>query len=97
MARRPAPQREQAAQEPQESRRWVSALITAGLGDKATGLSAEQVRAAAAAIIALADGFLVQWRLDPGRAPDGAELITGLAEVIALAAGRPATETATRQ
>ena len=42
------------------------------------------------AIIALGDGFLMQWRLDPDHTPDGAELVTALGEAIALGRGVPA-------
>ena len=53
-------------------------------------LSAEQARPAGSAIIALGDGFLMQWRLDPDHTPDGAELVTALGEAIALGRGVPA-------
>jgi hypothetical protein len=53
---------------------------------------AEQARTAGAAIIALADYFLMQWRLDPERTPDEAELVAALGEAIALGGGAPSRE-----
>jgi AcrR family transcriptional regulator len=79
--------RKQLAAHYQTSRHRVAAMITTGLGDAGTSLSPEQAETAASAIIALGDGFQQQWRLDPENAPDGAALLTALAEVFTLAAG----------
>lgn len=69
------------------TRNQLATLIAAGLGDAAAGLGAETAKNAASAIIALSDGYLQQWRVDPAHAPDGAALLTALAQLLMLATG----------
>ncbi len=65
-----------------DSRRQVAAMVTDLLG----GAGAEVAPALASFQIAMCDGLLVQWLLDPEAAPSGPEMATALAAV--LGAGR---------
>ena len=53
-------------------------------------LTAQQQRGVGSAVLAMINGFVLQWLLDPDTAPDPAELATGIA---ALAPNPPATGT----
>jgi AcrR family transcriptional regulator len=67
-----------------ESRDRVVEMVTASLGD-APGVDA---RAVASFLIAVNDGFVIQWLLSPEDTPTGEELIVALGS--ALAAATPA-------
>jgi AcrR family transcriptional regulator len=60
----------------EEGRAAVGRLVEASFGD--TDVGDEQVRAVASFMIAVCDGLLLQWLVDPQRAPSGAELTAGL-------------------
>jgi len=51
-------------------------------------LADEHARACASFLIAVCDGLLVQWFVDPERAPTGEELIAGLKAVLPVAFAR---------
>jgi AcrR family transcriptional regulator len=60
----------------EESRAEVGRLVEESLGE--TELGDEQIRAVASFMLAVCDGLLLQWLVDPDRAPSGAELTAGL-------------------
>lgn len=64
-------------------RATVAAMITESLGD----VPAAQARTLASFQIALCDGLLVQWLLDPKATPSGAELIEALTTLAVAAPG----------
>src|SRR5207244_4688650 len=59
------------------SREQVASMVRASLGERAddTGADANVV---ASFLIAVCDGLVMQWLLDPERAPTGAQLISSL-------------------
>jgi AcrR family transcriptional regulator len=59
----------------EEGRAAVGRLVEASLGED---VSAEQCRAAASFMIAVCDGLLLQWLVDPDGAPSGHDLSAGL-------------------
>ncbi|NDL60057.1 TetR/AcrR family transcriptional regulator [Phytoactinopolyspora mesophila] len=56
-------------------------------------LDERTARALAAVTSAIADGLVVQWLLDPERAPDGSELVLGLQALTSVLTGTPSTDT----
>jgi AcrR family transcriptional regulator len=79
--------RAQMAQHMEESRATVAAMVRAGLGEQAGALGADP-RVVASFLIAVCDGFTLQWLLSPEDTPSGEELVTSLGA--ALAAALPA-------
>jgi AcrR family transcriptional regulator len=67
----------------EDGRAAVSALLEASLGEGEVG--DEQSRAVASFMIAICDGLLLQWLVDPERAPSGEELIAGLDAALPVA------------
>lgn len=61
-----------------DGREQVAAMVTGVLGD----LAPERARALASFQIALCDGLLVQWLLDPDATPSGPELAAALTDVL---------------
>jgi AcrR family transcriptional regulator len=89
--------REQLASHYRESRQAVAEMVSASFADAAGQLGAAP-DVVASFLIAVCDGFVLQWLLDPARTPDGEELITGLGSALALAleresAAQPASPT----
>jgi AcrR family transcriptional regulator len=72
--------RRQLAQAYADGRTQVAAMISELAGD----LPAEQARAFASFQIAVCDGLLVQWLLDPDATPPGAEMASALCRIITL-------------
>jgi len=60
----------------EDARIAVGRLVEASLGD--AGVGDEQCRAVASFMIAVCDGLLLQWLVDPERAPSGEELTAAL-------------------
>lgn len=60
----------------------VSAVVATSLGQEATGAGADP-DVVAAFLIAIADGFMVQFLIDPAQCPSGDELVASLAAAIA--------------
>lgn len=61
-----------------DGREQVAAMVTGLLGD----LAPERARALASFQIAICDGLLVQWLLDPDATPSGPELAAALTDVL---------------
>lgn len=70
--------RRQLAQAYADGRIQVAEIIAGLAGD----LPPEQARAFASFQIAMCDGLLVQWLLDPDATPSGAELATALSDIV---------------
>ncbi len=70
----------------EESRADVGRLVEASLGE--TELGDEAVRAVASFMLAVCDGLLLQWLVDPDRAPSGEELTAGLDAALPVALAR---------
>jgi AcrR family transcriptional regulator len=66
----------------EEGRAAIGRLVEASLGEDVPG---EQCRAAASFMIAVCDGLLLQWLVDPERAPSGHELTAGLDAALIVA------------
>ncbi len=66
----------------EDGRAAVGRLVEASLGDE---VGDEQSRAVASFMIAVCDGLLLQWLVDPDRAPSGEELTAGLAAALPVA------------
>lgn len=75
----------------EEARAAVGRLVEASLGDMEIG--DEAVRAAASFMIAVCDGLLLQWLVDPEHAPSGEELTAGLDAALPLAVAPQAVST----
>jgi AcrR family transcriptional regulator len=75
--------REQLAAQYRELREGVARMVAAALGG---GAEAEDARAVASFLIAVCDGLVVQWLLDPEAPPSG-ELLVGALERAAKAVG----------
>ena len=71
----------------EETRATVARMLRASVGD--AGLTEEQVRGFASFLIAAADGLLLQWIVDPQRAPSSEDVISGLGAALPLAMTRP--------
>jgi AcrR family transcriptional regulator len=67
----------------EEGRAAVGRLVEASLGE--TDISPERLRAAASFMIAVCDGLLLQWLVDPDGAPSGQELTDGLDAALPMA------------
>ena len=74
----------------EESRAEVAHLVEASLGE--TDVAEEHLRAVASFMIAVCDGLLLQWLVDPERAPSGAELTTGLDAALPVALAKEAVQ-----
>jgi AcrR family transcriptional regulator len=75
----------------EEGRVAVGRLVEASLGDMQIG--GDAVRAVASFMIAVCDGLLLQWLVDPERAPSGEEMTAGLDAALPLAAAQQAVGT----
>ncbi len=64
-----------------EGREAVAGIVRAGLGERAGTLRTDP-RVIASLVIALVDGLALQWLLDSGDTPGGAELASVLADAI---------------
>jgi AcrR family transcriptional regulator len=60
----------------EEGRAAVRAMVEASLADAT--VAASHTRAVASLLIAICDGLMLQWLIDPRHAPSGKELIAGL-------------------
>jgi AcrR family transcriptional regulator len=80
--------RAQLADTYEEGRAAVGRLVEASLGEADIG--DEQCRAVASFMIAVCDGLLLQWLVDPERAPSGAELTDGLDAALPVALAKEA-------
>jgi AcrR family transcriptional regulator len=80
---------ERLAEHIRESRTAVRAMVDAALGD-----TEADTQAIASFLIAVCDGLVIQWLIEPGATPSGDELIDALGEaaetLLALSAGGPA-------
>lgn len=67
-------------------RRQVAGTVAAAYpgGD----IAADRAQAVASFMIAIADGFVIQYLLDPGDCPGGEELVAALAAALGLRSGR---------
>lgn len=65
-------------------RRAVADILRASLGEEAGRLQADP-EAAASFLIAVIDGLVLQWLLDPDETPSGQQLVTAVADAIGLA------------
>jgi AcrR family transcriptional regulator len=70
----------------EDGRAAVGRLVEASLGEAEVG--DEQSRAVASFMIAVCDGLLLQWLVDPERAPSGEQLTTGLDAALPVALAR---------
>jgi AcrR family transcriptional regulator len=61
----------------EEGRSAIAAMVAASLDDGAP-VPDQDLRAVASLIVAICDGLMLQWLIDPRRAPSGEELIAGL-------------------
>jgi AcrR family transcriptional regulator len=61
----------------EEGRSAIAAMVAASLDDEAP-VPDQDLRAVASLIVAICDGLMLQWLIDPRRAPSGEELIAGL-------------------
>jgi AcrR family transcriptional regulator len=75
------------------ARQGIAALLRAGLGD-AAGRLEKDPGIMASLLLAMLDGLVFQWLLEPGDVPSGEELVEALAEWMNLALEQ---ETASRQ
>jgi AcrR family transcriptional regulator len=72
----------------EEGRAAVGRLVEASFDDADVG--DESVRAVASFMIAVCDGLLLQWLVDPERAPSGEELTAGLDVALPVALAKEA-------
>jgi AcrR family transcriptional regulator len=72
----------------EEGRAVVAQLVEASLGE--ADIDDEQSRAVASFMIAVCDGLLLQWLVDPERAPSGEELTAGLDVALPVALAKEA-------
>jgi AcrR family transcriptional regulator len=79
--------RAQMAQHLRESRETVAEMVRASLGEKAGEMGADPL-VVASFLMAVSDGFTIQWLLNPEDTPTGEELVASLGA--ALAASLPA-------
>jgi AcrR family transcriptional regulator len=73
--------RAQLADHYQRCRDQIGALVRASLGPDGAGVDVEAV---ASFLMAVVDGLVLQWLLDPARAPDGQQLVAGLGSALEL-------------
>jgi AcrR family transcriptional regulator len=74
----------------EEGRIAVGRLVEASFD--ASKVDDDQVRAVACFMIAVCDGLLLQWLVDPERAPTGAELTAGLEAALPIALAEEAVQ-----
>jgi AcrR family transcriptional regulator len=67
-----------------EGRRAVADIVRASLGEEGARLRADP-EIVASLLIAVIDGLVLQWLLDPDETPSGEDLVTALGDAIALA------------
>jgi AcrR family transcriptional regulator len=67
----------------EESRAGIREMVQASLGG--IKLSQEHARACASFLIALCEGLMLQWLVDPDGAPAGEEIIAGLSAALPIA------------
>lgn len=67
----------------EESRAAIGHLVAASLGD--AHVHDHHIRACASFLIAVCDGLLLQWLVDPERASSGEEMIAGLEAALPIA------------
>jgi AcrR family transcriptional regulator len=72
----------------EEGRAAIGGMVGASLAEAA--ITAPHIRAIASLLIAICDGLMLQWLIDPEHAPSGEELIAGLEAALPTAL---ATET----
>jgi AcrR family transcriptional regulator len=72
----------------ENGRAAVAQLVEASLGE--ADIDDEQSRAVASFMIAVCDGLLLQWLVDPERAPTGEELTAGLDAALPVALAKEA-------
>ena len=77
--------RSQMAEHYQEIRNTVGEMVRASLGEEAESQGADP-NVIASFLIAVCDGLLLQWLLDPERTPSGEELVASLGAGLSLAA-----------
>jgi AcrR family transcriptional regulator len=87
--------RAQLAQHYAEIREAVAGMVRTALGDDPEQLGADP-EVIASFLIAVCDGFVVQWLLDPARTPDGEQLVSALGSALALALQLGAAEEGAR-
>jgi len=76
--------REQMAAHYGKVRRAVAEMVSASLGESAPDRGADP-KVVASFLIAVCDGLMLQWLLDPDETPDGGELVTSLGAALSLA------------
>lgn len=79
--------REQLAALYQRTRSRVSALVAKALGDDIDPAD-PRCTSVASWVMAVCDGLSIQWLLDPANAPNGPDLLRGLAELHAVSDNR---------
>jgi AcrR family transcriptional regulator len=87
-AERSAELRDQLAELYEESRATISRIVQESLGDGA--LADEHARGCASYLIAICDGLLLQWLVDPRRAPSGESMIVALEAAFPIAVAQQA-------
>jgi AcrR family transcriptional regulator len=87
-AERSADLRRELADLYEESRTMVAGLVKASVGQ--AEIADKHSRALASFLIAVCDGLLLQWLVDPERAPSGEELIAGFDAALPVALSEPA-------
>ena len=76
--------RDQLVERYRETRRAAGAMVRASLGDGADDLGTDP-EVMGAFLMAAFDGLVVQWLLEPADTPSGEDLVTALAETMAVA------------
>jgi hypothetical protein len=79
----------------EDTRAALARMLRASVGD--AELTEEHVRGFVSFLIAAADGLLLQWLVDPQRAPSSEDVISGLQAALPLAMTRPTPAPAPRQ
>ena len=72
----------------EDSRRAISHMISAALGNG--GPDPEHTRACASFLIAVSEGLMLQWLVSPEHAPSGEQVIAGLENAIPRAVAQQA-------
>ena len=83
-AERSRPLRAQMAAHYRDARRGVGAMLRVGLGDAAEELRCDPA-VMASVLLAVFDGLVLQWLLEPAAVPAGDELVEAMAEWMAIA------------
>ena len=76
--------RQELAAHYKSSREQVSSMVRASLGETGEQAGAD-ANVVASFLIAVCDGLVVQWLLDPGETPSGDELISSLGSALSRA------------